>query len=212
MSTKAQVLHIGCGRQSFGGVAAKVFNPANYQEVRVDIDVSVKPDIVASMTNLSMISNESVDGIYSSHNLEHLYPHEVSIAAREFFRILSTKGVVLITLPDIEQVARSIIEVGLENPLFQAGPNSIAALDILYGFRPAMARGNSYMAHRMGFTSNTLANYFVQAGFRQVEVQPDGAWNLWAIAYKNKPDQHFQLALRRTVFTAQRQTVVYVPG
>ena len=36
---------------------------------------------------MSQVKSESVDAIYSSHNIEHIFPHEVPIAFREFHRV-----------------------------------------------------------------------------------------------------------------------------
>lgn len=52
--------------------------------MRLDIDYQVKPDLVSSITNLSILDDNSVDAVYSSHNLEHIYNFEVPIALAEF--------------------------------------------------------------------------------------------------------------------------------
>ena len=55
-----------------------------FTEIRFDIDSSVKPDIVGSMTDMSAIISGGFDAIYSSHNIEHLYAHEVDTASQNF--------------------------------------------------------------------------------------------------------------------------------
>jgi predicted SAM-dependent methyltransferase len=37
---------------------------------------------------MKAVASESVDAIFSSHNIEHLYPHEVPVALAEFIRVL----------------------------------------------------------------------------------------------------------------------------
>jgi predicted SAM-dependent methyltransferase len=54
--------------------------PRRRQELRLDIDASVAPDIVATMTDMSRVADASVDAVFSSHNIEHLDPHEVPVA------------------------------------------------------------------------------------------------------------------------------------
>jgi len=49
-----------------------------------DIDQSVNPDIVGTMTDMSQVQGASVDALFSSHNIEHLYPHEVPVALADF--------------------------------------------------------------------------------------------------------------------------------
>ena len=36
------------------------------------------------MTDMSMVDSAAVDAVWSSHNLEHLYAHEVPVALGEF--------------------------------------------------------------------------------------------------------------------------------
>ena len=74
-------LHVGCGRLTKLHSTPE-FNSDIWDEVRVDIDKSVNPDIVASMTDMSVIESENYDAIYSSHNIEHLFSHEVPIALK----------------------------------------------------------------------------------------------------------------------------------
>ena len=66
----------------------------------------------------------SVDAVWSSHNVEHLYGHQVPTALGEFNRVLKAGGLALITLPDLQTVCRSIAEGKLEPVLYQspAGP------------------------------------------------------------------------------------------
>jgi predicted SAM-dependent methyltransferase len=47
-----------------------------------------KPDIQGTISNMTMVASASVDAIYSAHNIEHLYAHEVPVAMREFYRVL----------------------------------------------------------------------------------------------------------------------------
>ena len=60
----------------------------------------------------------------------------------------------------------------------------ITPLDILYGHRPPMARGNLYMAHRCGFTQNVLTGTLQVAGFAIVatKLRDDPYSDLWALA------------------------------
>ena len=53
------------------------FNSDDWEEVRLDIDPAHNPDIVCSMTEMTSVDDNSFDAIYSSHNIEHIFPHEV---------------------------------------------------------------------------------------------------------------------------------------
>ncbi|UZQ55026.1 tetratricopeptide repeat protein [Trichothermofontia sichuanensis B231] len=176
------LLHVGCGAADINKLPQQFRSP-EWQEIRLDIDPSVHPDLLGSITDLSAVASNSVDAVYSSHNLEHVYHHEVPIALSEFYRVLKPGGFVLITLPDLQRVAEYVAQGKLEEPLYVSAAGPIAAIDILYGYSYDIARGNSYMAHRTGFTAKTLAEKLKQAGFSTVEVIEDDL-NLWATATK----------------------------
>ena len=179
---KMPVLHIGCGPYSPHKLP-EIFRDGKWHEVRLDIDPSVNPDIVASMTDMSMVPTGSMGAIFSSHNIEHLYPHQVPIAFKEFLRVLRPGGMFLVTLPDIQAVAAYVAEGLLEDTLYESPAGPISPVDIMYGFRKSMAQGNLFMAHKMGFSARSLASHLLSAGFCNVNVRRDWV-DLWARAYK----------------------------
>jgi ubiquinone/menaquinone biosynthesis C-methylase UbiE len=176
------VLHVGCGAPNPAKLHA-VFRTPEWREVRFDIDPDVQPDIVGSITDLASIATASVHAVWSSHNLEHLYVHEVPQALREFHRVLVPGGFVLITLPDLQRVAELIAADKLEEVAYVSPAGPIRPLDIVYGWRGALARGNHYMAHHTGFTATTLAQALKHAGFADIRVQRSG-FDLWGRATK----------------------------
>jgi SAM-dependent methyltransferase len=186
------VLHVGSGppeperlHESFRG--------EGWREVRLDVDASVRPDIVASITDMSAVGAESVDAVWSSHNLEHLFAHEVAPALAEFLRVLKPGGFALITLPDVHKVAELVVAGKLEEHVYTSPAGPVAPLDMLYGFRPSIERGNAYMAHHTGFNSATLAQKLRMAGFRDAQVESRDL-NLWAFARKAPHDQAAETA------------------
>lgn len=179
-------LHVGCGPKRKSATTPG-FNTEEWLEVRFDIDPSVKPEIIGSMTDLSSIEDNSLDAIFSSHNIEHLYPHEVSIALSEFFRVLRPKGFLVVTCPDLRSVCELIGKNLLTEPAYHSPAGPIAPLDILYGHRPQIARGNLFMAHRTGFTQNYLVDCLNRARFSTVASLARGRapfFDLWAVATK----------------------------
>jgi SAM-dependent methyltransferase len=196
---KHAVLHVGCGAPGCEKLPV-VFRDATWRELRLDIDPAVQPDFVASTTDMGVIANGVVDAVYSSHNVEHLHPHEVRVALGEMRRVLKADGIALIKLPDLQEVARHVAEGRLEDPLYLSPMGPITALDMLYGHRASLAEGNLFMAHHTGFTDATLAHALLQAGFAAVMVHRDRpGFCLTAIAFCADPDavavQHAQAAM-----------------
>lgn len=190
-------LHVGCGPNR-KEQTTRGFNNDQWSELRFDIDQSVQPDLVGTMTDMSSVASESVDAIFSSHNIEHLYPHEVPVALAEFRRVLKPEGFAVITCPDLISVCKRVAEDKLTEPAYTAPAGPIAPLDMLYGHRPAMARGNLFMAHRCGFTQKVLVGSLQAAGFRMVASKARPAqFDLWAIASMSERTEDAMLALAR---------------
>lgn len=188
MAELKTVLHVGCGVLNPGKLPRSLFAAGQWREVRFDIDPSVKPDIIGTITDMSGIESGSVDAVWSSHNLEHLHSHEVPVALAEFKRVVKPDGFAAMTMPDMEQIAQQILSGGLDDPAYVSPAGPITPLDMLYGLRAAIAHGNLYMAHRTGFTRKTLRNALAAAGFSDIVVKKDNSFSLWAIAYKKVSD------------------------
>ncbi|SFM08976.1 class I SAM-dependent methyltransferase [Rugamonas rubra] len=179
--TPRRLLHVGCGSRNPQRLPA-CFRGPQWHEIRLDIDRRVAPDIVGSIVDLGMIEAASIDAIWCSHNLEHLEGFQVPLALAEFRRVLRDDGYALITLPDLRAIALQILDERLAQPLYQSAAGPIAPLDILFGHQAALAAGNGHMAHRTGFTANTLGQSLLAAGFHEVRVHEGRRWDLWAVA------------------------------
>lgn len=179
-------LHVGCGSKRKEQTTRGFASP-EWQEIRLDIDTSANPDIVASITDMRLVGDCSVDALFSSHNLEHLYAHEVIQALREFLRVLKPEGFAVITCPDVQSVAELVAQDKLLEPCYLSPAGPISPIDILWGHRPSLARGNYYMAHKVGFTQSVLVGALRQAGFATVASMKRGApfFDLWALASKS---------------------------
>lgn len=180
-------LHVGCGPKR-KAQTTKGFNMPEWHEIRLDIDPSAQPDVIGTMTNMSAVKTESVDAVYSSHNIEHLYPHEVSLAFAEFLRVLKPQGFFVVTCPDLQSVCKLVAKDKLTEPAYNSPAGPISPLDILYGHRPSMAKGNLYMAHRCGFTQQVLDGTLRYCGFQTVATMARGRapyFDLFALASKS---------------------------
>ena len=159
------VLHVGCGPDPLPTWLS------GHDEVRLDINPDVQPDIVASMTDLGDIG--PFDALYCSHALEHLFPHEVAVALSEFRRVLAPGGLAMVFVPDLEDVQPT------DEPLFVSAAGPISGRDMYYGFTPFL-QSNPYMAHKTGFVQATLRKAFEDAGFGRTEVVRFPDYNLFA--------------------------------
>jgi SAM-dependent methyltransferase len=176
------VLHVGCGAPD-GQSLHQRFRGPQWREIRLDLDPSVQPDVIASITDMLPIADRSVDAVWSSHNLEHLSAHEVPVALAEFLRVLKPAGLALITLPDLQQVAEFIVADKLEDVAYESPAGPITPLDCVYGLGRAIAGGHPLMAHRTGFTEKTLRKHLERAGFGRVQIS-FSPFALWAEAVK----------------------------
>jgi len=179
-------LHVGCGPKHKNQTTPG-FNNNDWQELRLDIDERVNPDIVGTMLNMEAVASASVDAVFSSHNIEHLYPHEIPVSLNEFLRVLKPDGFLVLTCPDLQSVCALIADDKLTEAAYTSPAGDIAPLDILYGHRPQLAAGNLYMAHRSGFTRKVLQATLQHQGFTTVATLSRARpfFDLWAIASKS---------------------------
>lgn len=179
---ESTVLNIGSGyplRQRL----PPVFQGPEWRELRHDPSPEAGADILCPLTDLAPVATGSIDAVWSSHNLIHLYRHEVPLALSEFLRVLRPGGLLLASVLDLRRVCESIAAGALDDEVYRAPSGPITPLDMLYGHVASIGQGAGYMTHRSGFTSTTLGNLLVDAGFFGVEVSQAG-FDLQARAYK----------------------------
>jgi predicted SAM-dependent methyltransferase len=180
------LLNVGCGFSNKSEL--KGFDNDDWEEIRLDIDSTVKPDIVGTLTDMSLVETGSVDTVYSSYNLDHIYAHEVPIALKEFYRVLNEDGIALVKCPDIQSVCELIAQDKLFEPLYDSVLGPIYPIDVIYGNRQEIQLGNEYMAKKVGFTYSLLNKAFAAAGFksRYGGRMPTNGGELAIVAFKQK--------------------------
>jgi SAM-dependent methyltransferase len=195
------VLHVGCGLKDIRSLPAP-FRDGRWREIRLDISPANKPDVIGTMTDMKEVPTGSVHAVFSSHNIEHLYDHEVPLALSEFRRVLKPSGFAVITCPDLQGVAALIAADKLAEPAYHSPSGPITPLDILYGHRAAVAQGNHFMAHKTGFTARTLVKALTDAGFARVAAtrRPGPSFDLWALATRDAPPQEELTARAQAMF------------
>jgi SAM-dependent methyltransferase len=151
------LVNVGCGRREASSLPAYF---KSWQELRVDIDASAQPDVIADITDLSPIADGSADAVWAAHCVEHLYEHQVARALSEFRRVLRDDGFVCVIVPDFQTVAQHVVSDQMHEPLYRSAAGPVTAHDIIFGYGAAIASGQTSMAHRCGFTPGMLQRCF----------------------------------------------------
>jgi SAM-dependent methyltransferase len=179
------LLNVGAGHPKSGARIPAAFESPEWREVRLDIDTNNEPDIVGTMLEMSEVASASVDAIYSSHNIEHLYPDEIPIALTEFLRVLKPDGFALITCPDLQSAAQMIAEDKLMETAYTSPAGPVTPFDIVYSHRLFTGRDKPFMAHHCGFTLKVLIGTLRANGFVSVAgKRRPAAFDLWVVASK----------------------------
>jgi len=110
-------------------------------------------------------------------------------ALAEFRRVLRTDGFAVLSSPDLEAVARALLDRGIDHVIYVSPAGPITPLDVLYGHRASIERGQHSMAHRTGFTCDTLGELALEAGFSEVVATRHG-YDLWVLALKEDADRN----------------------
>lgn len=176
-------LNLGCGQDN-PQRRPEALRGSDWQQIRLDIDPNVAPDILASAHDLSAIADASFDAVFSSHSFEHLDSHQIPKALAEIHRVLKADGFALITLPDLHAIAERIVAGRLTDTAYESPIGPISALDMLFGHGASIAKGNAFMAHRTGFDAERLGQSLLAAGFAEVRVRKGPCYDLWAWACK----------------------------
>tara|TARA_B100001175_G_scaffold309166_1_gene310494 strand:+ start:226 stop:825 length:600 start_codon:yes stop_codon:yes gene_type:complete len=183
------LLNVGCGKSNISKLHG--FKDSDWKEIRFDIDKDVNPDVLGSLTDMSLVETSSIDAIYSAYNIDHIYAHEVPKAFKEFYRVLKDDGIVVLRCPDIQKVCEVISQDKLLEPLYESPIGPIYPIDILFGNRNQIAAGNEFMAKKVGFTYSVLDKTFSEAGFqaRYGGRMPNNGGELAIVAFKQRKSE-----------------------
>ena len=183
------LLNVGCGHSDISQI--KGFDEDSWKEIRLDVDQSVNPDILGSLTDMNLVNSGSIDAIYSAYNLDHIYAHEIPSALKEFQRVLNEDGIAIVRCPDIQTICEVIAQDKLLEPLYESPIGPIFPIDILFGNRQEIADGNEFMAKKVGFTYSVLNQIFGEAGFqaRYGGRMPENGGELALVAFKQKKSE-----------------------
>ncbi len=162
-----------------------------WEHVLLDIDPTGSPDIVCDARELMTLEPAQFHAVYCSHNLEHYYHHEVPKVLQGFRHVLKPSGFAMISVPDLEDVMRTMLERGLDldDELYKTGDNiPILARDVFYGWGVQMeSSGQEYYSHKTGFSHTSLEAILKRNRFKYVYVQKS-PFNIIALAFMQKPE------------------------
>lgn len=163
-------LNTNCGVAGPSRLQSAFIGP-EWREVRFDVVPAPGIDLVGNLADLrGVIGDATFDGVWAPHNLVRLWDHEVPLALAEFARILKPDGFALVSSPDLAAIAQFVTEKGLDAVAYESPAGPITPIDLIFGYRPAMAAGHRHLAHRTGFTAQRMARLALANGFHHVRV------------------------------------------
>lgn len=133
----------------------------------VNIQPGPDVDYVGDIIDLTNFNDNSVDEIYASHVLEHVPQAKVLETLKGVHRILRTRGVLMVSVPDMDILCHLFISpLASEDAKFHA-------MRMMFG---GQTDANDF--HFIGFNQQFLRHYLTQAGFTQIErVDSFGLFN-----------------------------------
>lgn len=163
------------------------FQGRTWQEIRLDVNPEVLPDVVAPILDMTPVENASVDAVYSPRNITYLHPREVPVVLQEFRRVLKPDGFLALTCPDLQAICALVAEDKLDEPAYLSPKGSVTPLDMLYGNQEVITGGDLHMIHKSGFTARTLETTLIESGYKSCEIRRGKNFDLMVLAYPTVP-------------------------
>ena len=149
---KKIVLNIGSGTTRLNS-QIQYYN--DWKELRVDV-ADCNPDIVSDITHLKGVPNNSVDSIWASHVVEHVYFHQLKDVFESMMRVLKDDGFAVVRVPDLGAIAH-LIQDKLLDKYYDTTGGPVSPIDMIYGHRGYIQTYNESMAHKTGFTKDSMS-------------------------------------------------------
>ncbi|MBL8835761.1 MAG: methyltransferase domain-containing protein [Alphaproteobacteria bacterium] len=119
-------------------------------------------DHVGDILDLGRFADASVDEIYASHVLEHVWLEQAKSVLRSFARILVPGGRLMVSVPDLPTLCR----IYLDPRLSQSQSTQVMAM--IYG-----AHLDAHDIHHVGFNEGLMSTALAEAGFRRIRRVED---------------------------------------
>jgi ubiquinone/menaquinone biosynthesis C-methylase UbiE len=131
----------------------------------VGIDAVARPaaDIVAFAHEIPL-EDGCADEIMAIHLWEHFYRFECDAVIKEWRRLLKRGGRLVLELPDLAKACRNLLDA-------RQGPKHEDQMHMwaLYG---DPRKSDPFMAHRWGWTPQSIAGFLSSNGFIDIVEQP----------------------------------------
>ena len=126
-------------------------------------------DHVCNANNLSQFSDDTFSEIYASHVVEHLdYKDELEPALKEWLRVMEPGGIIYISVPDLDVLARLIIS----KDKLTLGER-FHVMRMLFG-----GHVDKYDYHLVGLNEDFLTAFLKRAGYINItKVENFGLFN-----------------------------------
>ena len=161
----------------------KAFRAGKWQVKHIDPNAQLNPDFCGVITDMKQVKSGSMDAVWCPHILQRFFCHDTATGLRECFRVIRDGGFLLVAVPNAQKAAAWLAHSRHQEALYNAPAGSVTALDVLYGFSPAIAKGNMHMMHRTAFTPESLGTALRDAGFTNIKVQAEN-FEITAVGYK----------------------------
>lgn len=193
-------LNVGSGAAG-SGLRPPGFVEGDWREFRLDADPAVEPDFLAPAHDLALVADGSMDAVFSSHCIEHLYLDQAVPALSEWRRVLRPDGFLLLVCPDLQAAAEMIAQ----DRLFDKAYCGIRPYDIVFSHQTLVAQGRAaghhWMEHRSGYTLSVLLQLVAQAGFASyVGMRLRSRFELWVLASAVERSESVMRALAQQHF------------
>ena len=136
-------LHLGCGKVRLDGY------------INIDLRQTSATDLECDISRLPF-PDETIESIATYHVIEHLPRHDVPKALKEWYRVLSGGGKLIIECPNFDEAVREYLE------------GNESRIDNIFGHQ--RFDGDT---HLFGYNPKRLKHMLQEAGFKEpIESQP----------------------------------------
>ncbi|TAE34613.1 MAG: hypothetical protein EAY65_02105 [Alphaproteobacteria bacterium] len=167
---KKIVVNVGYSSAHMNSLHA-TFKKEAWHEVRVDVDAKMQPDLlIQSMTAIPEIPDDSVDALWMAHVMHRLTYDQAKLLVLELVRMARVGADIVVSVPDLQVAAAYIARGEDEHELYHPPAGTVYPVDMMFGFRPFIARGDLARMHKSGYTAEMLGRFLRDAGVSNLHI------------------------------------------